>query len=298
MSGHIEARDTVSRKSIRRILDAPSPHWVGDGFLVNPLFADLAFGNEISPFLMLDYAAPVEFRPSKTPPGVGPHPHKGFETVTIVYHGEVEHRDSAGNSGLIGPGDVQWMTAGSGLLHEEFHSREASRRGGVVSMAQLWVNLPARDKNAPPRYQDIRQQQIPSVPVTEGSGVIRVIAGECEGQRGPADTFTHVQVWDLRLNKGDRTVLRLNEGDAALLPVLGGSVKINGETEISGPRMVALSRSGATIEVEALSDALLLLLGGTPIDEPIAHYGPFVMNTQAEIRQAIDDFRAGKMGDL
>ena len=288
----------MSRKSIQHILDAPKPHWVGDGFLVNPLFADLAFGNEISPFLMLDYAAPRAFPPSKTPPGVGPHPHKGFETVTIVYHGEVEHRDSAGHTGLIGPGDVQWMTAGSGLLHEEFHSREASKRGGVVSMSQLWVNLRAKDKNAPPRYQDIRNADIPAVPVTGGSGVIRVIAGEFDGTRGPADTFTSVQVWDIRLSKGDRTVLTLKDGDAALLPVLGGRVKINGETEITGPRMVSLTRAGATVEVEALEETLLLLLGGTPIDEPIASYGPFVMNTQAEIRQAIDEFRAGKMGTL
>ena len=287
----------TTRKSVTRIIEAPSPHWVGDGFLVRPLFADLAFGNEISPFLMLDYAAPVEFRPSKTPPGVGPHPHKGFETVTIVYHGEVEHRDSAGNTGLIGPGDVQWMTAGSGLLHEEFHSREAAKKGGVVAMSQLWVNLPKRDKSAAPHYQDIRRDAIPNVAV-EGGGEIRVIAGEYAGARGPARTFTPVQVWDMRLKKGARTTLTLQDGDTALLPVLSGRVKLNGDTEVAASRFVTFSREGATIELEALEDSLLLFLAGEPIDEPIAHYGPFVMNTQTEIREAIEDFRRGKMGVL
>jgi redox-sensitive bicupin YhaK (pirin superfamily) len=269
---------------------------VGDGFLVRPLFADLAFQREISPFLMLDYAAPAMFRPSDKPPGVGPHPHKGFETVTIVYDGEVEHRDSTGAIGCIGPGDVQWMTAGSGLVHEEFHSRAAAKRGGVVSMSQLWVNLPRRDKSAPPHYQDIRKEQIPDVSV--GGGVVRVIAGEFEGARGPATTFTPVQVWDVRLKAGDRTTLTLNEGDTALLPVLAGKVRINGETEVAASRFVMFSHAGATIEIEALDDAILLLLGGEPIDEPVVAYGPFVMNSQDEIRQAMADYRAGKMGSL
>jgi redox-sensitive bicupin YhaK (pirin superfamily) len=283
-------------KTIARIIDSPQPHWVGDGFLVRPLFADLAFQREISPFLMLDYAAPAMFRPSDKPPGVGPHPHKGFETVTIVYDGEVEHRDSTGAIGCIGPGDVQWMTAGSGLVHEEFHSRAAAKRGGVVSMSQLWVNLPKRDKSAPPHYQDIRKEQIPDVSV--GGGVVRVIAGEFGGARGPASTFTPVQVWDLRLKAGDRTTLTLNEGDTALLPVLAGKVRINGETEVAASRFVMFSHAGATIEIEALDDAILLLLGGEPIDEPVVAYGPFVMNSHDEIRQAMADYRAGKMGAL
>jgi redox-sensitive bicupin YhaK (pirin superfamily) len=278
------------------LIDTPPAHWVGDGFLVRPLFADLAFSNEVTPFLMLDYAAPVEFPPSKTPPGVGGHPHKGFETVTIVYDGEVEHRDSTGAIGCIGPGDVQWMTAGSGLVHEEFHSRAAAKRGGVVSMSQLWVNLPKRDKSAPPQYQDIRKEQIPDVSV--GGGVVRVIAGEFGGARGPASTFTPVQVWDVRLKAGDRTTLPLNEGDTALLPVLAGKVKINGETEVAASRFVMFSHAGATIEIEALDDAILLLLAGEPIDEPVVAYGPFVMNSQDEIRQAMADYRAGKMGSL
>ena len=284
------------KKTITHVIESPQPHWVGDGFFVRPLFADLAFQREISPFLMLDYAAPARFAPSDTPPGVGPHPHKGFETVTIVYDGEVEHRDSTGAIGCIGPGEVQWMTAGSGIVHEEFHSRAAARRGGVVSMSQLWVNLPSRDKSATPRYQDIPGKSIPEVSV--GGGVVRVIAGEFAGQRGPASTFTPVQVWDMRLKAGDKTTLTLGEGDTALLPVLQGRVRLNGEREIAASRLVMFSHAGEEIEVEALDDAILLLLGGEPIDEPVAAYGPFVMNTQDEIRQAIADYRAGKMGSL
>ena len=283
-------------KTIPKIIESPQPHWVGDGFFVRPLFADFAFQRDISPFLMLDYAAPARFKPSDTPPGVGPHPHKGFETVTIVYDGEVEHHDSTGAIGCIGPGDVQWMTAGSGIVHEEFHSRAATKRGGVVSMSQLWVNLPKRDKSAAPHYQDIRNDSIPEVSV--GGGVVRVIAGEFQGQSGPASTFTPVQVWDMRLKAGDRVTLTLGEGDTALLPVLQGRVKLNGEREVAASRLVMFSTAGASIEVEAIDDAILLLLGGEPIDEPVAAYGPFVMNTQDEIRQAISDYRAGKMGSL
>ena len=287
----------MTTKSIRRILDTPPAHWVGDGFLVRPLFADLAFSNDVTPFLMLDYAAPVEFPPSQTPPGVGGHPHKGFETVTIVYAGEVEHRDSAGHSGKIGPGDVQWMTAGSGLVHEEFHSREASAKGGVVSMAQLWVNLPKRDKNAAPRYQTITDGTIPRVPLPEGAGEVRVIAGSFGEHRGPADTFTPVDVWDIRLTKGATVTLPLKDGFNAVLPVLEGAISVDGKA-VGPSKTVLFDRKGESITVTATEDSQLLLLGGEPLDEPIAHYGPFVMNTQEEIRQAIDDFRRGKMGAL
>jgi redox-sensitive bicupin YhaK (pirin superfamily) len=287
----------MTAKPIRRIIETPPAHWVGDGFLVRPLFADLAFQNDVSPFLMLDYAAPVEFPASKTPPGVGPHPHKGFETVTIVYDGEVEHRDSAGNTGKIGRGDVQWMTAGAGLLHEEFHSREAALRGGVVSMAQLWVNLPKRDKNAPPRYQTILDGTIPRVALPDGAGELRVIAGRFGSAEGPADTFSPVEVWDIRLTEGAQIVLPLPEGHSAILPVLDGFVEVDGRN-VDPSQTALFDRAGDTITVTAKSDAKLLLLAGQPLDEPIAHYGPFVMNTQEEIRQAIEDFRRGKMGDL
>ena len=281
-------------KKLTRVIAAPRPHWVGDGFLVHPLFADHAFTNDISPFLMLDYAAPLEFKPSAKPPGVGVHPHKGFETVTIVYDGEVEHRDSAGNSGVIGPGDVQWMTAGRGILHEEFHSREAARRGGVVSMAQLWVNLPARDKGAAPAYQDIRDAAIPRVALPGGE--LRIIAGDHAGLKGPARTFTRLNVWDIRLDAGARVDLPLREGDPAILSVFSGAVTINGEHEVRASNTAMFAREGSMVVVEAKEASRLLLLSGEPIDEPIAAHGPFVMNTRAEIIQAIEEFRAGGMG--
>ena len=286
----------MSMKSITQVIVAPQPHWVGDGFLVSPLFAEHAFQNDISPFLMLDYAAPREFAPSAKPPGVGVHPHKGFETVTIVYDGEVEHRDSAGNSGVIGAGDVQWMTAGRGILHEEFHSRAAAKRGGTVSMAQLWVNLPKRDKAAAPAYQDIRDAAIPRV--TFDGGELRVIAGAHGDVRGPAHTFTRMNVWDIRLDAGARLSLPLRDGDPALLPVFSGRVAINGERVVEASHVAVFGRAGATIEIEAKQASQLLLLSGEPIDEPIVAYGPFVMNTQGEIREAIEEFRAGRMGVL
>ena len=287
---------SMSLKTVSRVIAAPAPHWVGDGFLVSPLFADLAFQNDISPFLMLDYAAPRQFKPSSKPPGVGGHPHKGFETVTIVYDGEVEHRDSAGNSGVIGPGDVQWMTAGRGILHEEFHSREASKRGGVVSMAQLWVNLRAGDKSAAPGYQDIRAADIPAIDLDGGSA--RIIAGDYAGVIGPARTFTRMNVWDIRLAAGGRAELPLLDGDPAILAVFSGAVAVNGEKLVSASHVLMFGREGAGIAVEAKQASQLLLLSGEPIDEPIAAYGPFVMNTQNEIRQAMHEFRAGAMGVL
>lgn len=288
--------NSMPLKSITQIIAAPPPHWVGDGFLVSPLFADHAFQNGISPFLMLDYAAPRQFKPSPKPPGVGVHPHKGFETVTIVYDGEVEHRDSAGNSGVIGPGDVQWMTAGRGILHEEFHSREAAKRGGVVSMAQLWVNLRAGDKSAAPGYQDIRNADIPRVQLEGGEA--RIIAGDHNGVKGPAKTFTRMNVWDIRLRTGGRAELPLFEGDPAILAVFSGAVAVNGEKLVGASHVVMFARGGNRIAIEAKEDSQLLLLSGEPIDEPIAAYGPFVMNTQNEIRQAMEEFRAGAMGVL
>ncbi len=286
----------MAMKSIAKVVASPQPHWVGDGFLVHPLFADHAFQNDVSPFLMLDYAAPRAFKPSAKPPGVGVHPHKGFETVTIVYNGEVEHRDSAGNSGVIGPGDVQWMTAGRGILHEEFHSREAAKRGGVVSMAQLWVNLPRRDKGAAPGYQDIRDSAIPRIKFDGGE--LRVIAGAHGDVKGPAHTFTRMNVWDIRLDAGGRVTLPLHDGDPAILPVFSGRVAVNGERLVESSHVALFERAGGAIALEAKEASQLLLLSGEPIDEPIAAYGPFVMNTQVEIRQAMEEFRAGKMGVL
>ncbi len=284
-------------KQLARVIDTPQPHWVGDGFLVRPLFADLAFTNAVSPFLMLDYAAPVEFKPSAKPPGVGPHPHAGFETVTIVYNGEVEHRDSAGNTGVIGPGDVQWMTAAKGIVHEEFHSRDASKRGGVVSMAQLWVNLPKANKSAAPGYQDIHDADIPRVELAKGAGVARVIAGSLDGAKGPARTFTPMNVWDVRLKKGAKIELPLGEGENLVLPVFHGAVTIGGRAVGAG-KVALFERAGDSVTIEAEEESMILLLSGKPLDEPIEAYGPFVMNSKADIQRAMDDYRRGEMGFL
>jgi len=285
-------------KKILGVYSSPKPHWVGDGFPVRTLFSYNQFGQHMSPFLMLDYAGPVEFKPAAHPRGVGQHPHRGFETVTIVYQGELEHRDSTGNGGTIGPGDVQWMTAGAGILHEEFHSEAFSRNGGTLEMAQLWVNLPARDKTAPPRYQTVLNKEIPSVPLADGAGHVRVIAGQFHGIGGPAQTFTPLDVWDLRLNQGSMTELSVAEGRTFALVVLRGTVLVNGQTVAREAQMVMLDRSGTRVTLEANNDAVLLVLSGEPIDEPVIGYGPFVMNTEAEIRQAMQDFNSGRFGQL
>lgn len=286
-------------KKVLGITTAPARHWVGDGFPVHGMFG--YSGPDVqqrSPFLMLDYAAPTRFEPTAQRRGVGQHPHRGFETVTIVYAGEVEHRDSTGNGGVIGPGDVQWMTAGSGILHEEFHSTEYARRGGPFEMVQLWVNLPAKDKMVAPGYQGILDAQIPSVVLPDGAGTLRVIAGEYQGMTGPAHTFSPMNVWDLRLQAGKTIDLPQVEGWTVQVVVLAGSALVNDEAVLREAQLVSLSASGSRVRIEATSDAKLLLLAGEPIDEPVVGYGPFVMNSQQEIRQAIADFNSGKFGRI
>ena len=273
-------------------------HWVGDGFPVRSLFSYDKLGAHISPFLLLDYAGPHNFEPTKSRRGVGQHPHRGFETVTIVYDGEVEHRDSTGNGGIIGPGDVQWMTAAGGILHEEYHSPAFAKTGGPFRMVQLWVNLPAKDKMAPGGYQAIASASIPVVDLPDNAGKARIIAGELRGARGPARTFTPVNVWDVRLNRDADVTLDLPDGHTAMLVVLSGHVTVAGREQVGEAEMLLLGRDGSDITVHADGDTTLLVLTGEPIDEPIAGYGPFVMNTQAEIRQAIDDFRSGRFGQI
>jgi redox-sensitive bicupin YhaK (pirin superfamily) len=269
-------------------------HWVGDGFPVRSLFSYNALGAHISPFLLLDYAGPHYFQPTADRRGVGQHLHRGFETVTIVYDGEVEHRDSAGNGGVIGPGDVQWMTAAGGILHEEYHAPGFARTGGPFRMVQLWVNLPARDKMAPAGYQAITSSEIPVVDLPGSAGKARLIAGELLGAKGPARTFTPINVWDLRLNRDADLALDLPEGHTAMLVVLSGHVTVNGAQEAGEAEMVLLGREGRDVAIHADGDATLLVLTGEPIDEPIVGYGPFVMNSDAEIRQAVDDFNRGR----
>lgn len=285
-------------KSVQGIRHAPPPHWVGDGFPVRTLFSYQSAGPDPSPFLLLDYAAPSEFPPAEGRRGVGEHPHRGFETVTLVYHGEVEHRDSAGNSGRIGPGDVQWMTAAGGVVHEEIHGGAFAETGGRMEMAQLWVNLPARFKTSPPAYQTLVAAAIPVVVLPDGAGSLRVVAGEFEGTRGPARTFTPVEVWDLRLNPGGKLLARLPEGHTAVLAALQGAFRVNGDTDLAQEETAFLSRDGDRFTVEAPEGGKVLVLGGQPIPEPVVGYGPFVMNNEAEIHQAFEDYRTGRMGHL
>ena len=273
-------------------------HWVGDGFPVRSLFSYDTLGAHISPFLLLDFAGPHRFAPTSERRGVGRHPHRGFETVTIVYDGEVEHRDSAGNGGVIGPGDVQWMTAAGGIIHEEYHSPAFAKTGGPFRMIQLWVNLPAKDKMAPGGYQGILDADIPVVDLPDGAGKARIIAGELRGVRGPARTFTPINVWDVALTRDADVTLDLPEGHTAMLVVLTGHVTVNGVQGAGEAEMILLGREGGGVSVHADGDAKLLVLTGEPIDEPIVGYGPFVMNSEAEIRQAVDDYNSGKFARI
>jgi redox-sensitive bicupin YhaK (pirin superfamily) len=285
-------------KTIARVVRNVRPHWVGDGFPVRSLFSYHEDAAAFDPFLLLDYAGPYEFSPAAAPRGVGEHPHRGFETVTIVYQGELEHRDSSGSHGKIGPGDVQWMTAASGVVHEEFHSERFAREGGVLEMVQLWVNLPAQDKRAPPGYQGLLDRQIPAVALADGAGRVRVIAGEYQGTRGPAKTFTPIQLWDLRLAPGRRATLSSPAGDTALLVVQKGKVRVNDSESVQGVELVQFERDGVEVLLEAEEDVIALWLSGRPIGEPVVGQGPFVMNSREEIRQAMLDYQSGQMGRL
>lgn len=284
-------------KKVIGIYSAPRPHWVGDGFPVRSLFSYQSHGKALSPFLLLDRAGPSDFAPANSPRGVGQHPHRGFETVTLVYKGEVAHRDSTGQGGTIGPGDVQWMTAAAGIMHDEFHSEAFTQAGGTLDMVQLWVNLPAKHKMSAPGYQAIGSDSIPEHVLADGAGLVRIIAGEWAGVKGPAHTFTPMNLWDMRLNGGASTELPVVDGWNTAIVVLKGSVRVNGQ-EAGEAQLVLLDPKGSQLQLEAREDALVLLLSGEPIDEPIVGYGPFVMNSQAEIVQAIDDFNSGRFAQI
>ncbi len=285
-------------RQILGIYSAPRQHWVGDGFPVRSMLSHHAQGQHISPFILLDYAGPAKFTPTSDRRGVGQHPHKGFETVTIVYEGEVEHRGSTGAGGVIGPGDVQWMTAASGIVHEEYHSPAFASTGGNFEMVQLWVNLPAKDKGVDPGYQSLRGADIPVVDLPDQAGLLRVIAGRYGGARGPAKTFTPVNVWDLRLKRDRSAALDIPEGHTLSVLVLKGTVLINGVEIAREAQTAILGRDGGGITIEANGDAKLLVLSGEPIEEPVVAHGPFVMNTVGEIKQAMLDFQAGKFGTI
>lgn len=285
-------------KKIQAVYGAPRGHWVGDGFPVRTLFGYDRLGAEhLSPFLLLDHAGPRRFEPSRYRRGVGPHPHRGFETVTLVYQGALEHRDSAGHGGRIGEGDVQWMTAGAGIVHEEYHAPDFGERGGILEMVQLWINLPARDKSAPPAYQTLLDGEIPRIDLENDAGQVRVVAGSYLDRAGPARTFTPINVWNLRLVAGGDARLEVPEGHTTLLVVLEGTVLVNGERIVRDASVVAFERRGEALHLEANNDAKLLLLSGEPLNEPVAGQGPFVMNHEAELRQAFADFQTGKFGN-
>lgn len=283
----------MNMKNILRINRSAETHWVGDGFPVSTLLSYQIQGSEISPFLMLDYAGPAEFEPSERQRGVGQHPHRGFETVTIVYQGEVEHKDNVGNMGKIGPGDVQWMTAARGILHEEMHSRDFSSIGGTLEMIQLWVNLPAKDKMSAPKYQTILQNDIPVIKLDNDGGEMRVIAGNYSNQNGAAKTFTPINVWDLKLIQGHKIVLDVPIGFTSMLLVLEGDILVNNKALITNRELVVFEIENERISLESIIDSKILVLSGEPINEPIAGQGPFVMNTKDEITQAFVDYREG-----
>jgi redox-sensitive bicupin YhaK (pirin superfamily) len=287
---------TTIAKDILGVYQPGSTHMVGDGFPVRNLFPSNDLDREVSPFLMLDYAGPRYFEPTDHPRGVGEHPHRGFETVTIVYEGVVAHRDSAGNAGVIGPGDVQWMTAASGIVHEEFHEKEFAKKGGTLHAIQLWVNLPMASKMSAPGYQTILNADIPSIDL--GGGELRVIAGSFQGRKGPAHTFTPIQLYDIQLKARSRASLALPDGYNTSIFVLQGAVSVNGSPQAGEAELIVCQRNGSQVTIEAREDSQLLIMSGEPIEEPIARYGPFVMNTKAELVQAVQDYQAGKMGHL
>lgn len=285
-------------KKLLRIHQSSGMHWVGNGFPVRSVFDYNGLGRELSPFLLLDYAAPYQFPPGNEKRGVGGHPHKGFETVTVAYQGELEHRDSSGGGGKIGAGDVQWMTAGHGIVHEEFHSREFARAGGTLQMVQLWVNLRAKDKSAKAGYQTLLKAQIPTVALPQDAGTVRVIAGDFGGTKGAAKTFSPINLWDVDLKAGQSADFPLPNGHTSTFLALSGTVLVNGEREAVEGDLAIFARAGDEISVKAGSDAKLLLMDGEPFAEPVIGQGPFVMNSRAEIQRAFEDYQLGKMGEL
>ena len=296
-------RDTMPATNVKKtdqvkVYQPGSQHVVGDGFHVRNLFPSNDLDQALSPFIMLDYTGPTFYPATDTQRGVGEHPHRGFETVTIVYQGRVAHRDSAGNSGVIGPGDVQWMTAASGIVHEEMHEREWAKRGGTLQAIQLWVNLPKSSKMSVPGYQTIVKEQIPVIELEDGVGSLRVIAGSVHGVKGPANTFTPIELYDLRLRAGHSMPLQIPNGYNVGLLVLSGQASVEGSHKLTEADLAVLTSTGEPMTITAEEDAVILVMAGEEIHEPVVRYGPFVMNTKAELVQAVNDYQAGKMGHL
>jgi redox-sensitive bicupin YhaK (pirin superfamily) len=287
-------------KSIDAILPPPAFHMVGDGFRVHNFFPSLPeIGSTgMSPFFLMDYGSKWIVPPSDIPKGVGVHPHRGFETVTIAYQGKVAHHDSAGNSGVINEGDVQWMTAGAGILHKEYHEKEFSKKGGLFQMVQLWVNLPAKYKMTAPKYQGIENSAMSKYQIDNGKGVIEIIAGNYKGLKGPATTFSPVNLFNAKLVKGTTTDFSFRENYNTGILIIEGEIKINDSEMVGEDSFVLFKHDGEFFKIESLKDSIILIMSGEPINEPIASYGPFLMNTKAEIQEAYNDYYGGKFGYL
>jgi redox-sensitive bicupin YhaK (pirin superfamily) len=288
----------AQERSVNGVVQGTGVHWVGDGFRVTNLFpSSNDLGERLSPFFLMDYHPPFDYGPTQHPRGVGAHPHRGIETITLAFEGAVAHHDSTGGGGIIGPGDVQWMTAAGGILHKEYHEASWAARGGTMHMMQLWVNLPAAHKMDPPRYQPLVAGEMGQVVLPDDSGLVRVIAGEYQGTKGPAKTFSPINLWDLRLSAGGRMDMSFPASQNAGLFVLDGTIVANG-TKAEAEELIVFDNVGEKIDVESERGAHLLVLNGEPIDEPIVAYGPFVMNTEEQILEAYQDFEAGKFGYL
>ncbi|MFW0714756.1 pirin family protein [Pedobacter sp. N23S346] len=287
----------METKQIASILKAPAPHMVGDGFRVHNFFPG-GYPIDMNPFFLMDYGSKINFSARKNPRGVGMHPHRGFETVTIAYYGAVAHHDSAGSCGVIYPGDVQWMTAASGILHKEYHETQYSLTGGPFQMIQLWVNLPAKDKMGKPKYQAIKQAEMAYIDLPDQAGKIEIIAGDYQGIKGSAQTFSLIHLYNARINKGGKANFSFPENLNTGLMIVEGGIKVNGIENAEVNSFVYFKNNGTEIEIEALENSIVLVLSGEPINEPIAHYGPFLMNTNEEISQAIADYNEGKFGYL
>jgi len=287
------------KRTVERVFRGAPNHWVGDGFHVSNYFPSATESQKrMSPFFLLDYQKPEAFAPTTRRRGVGTHPHRGFETVTIAYQGSIAHRDSTGNGGVIGPGEVQWMTAGGGILHNEFHEEAFARTGGILHMIQIWVNLPRNHKLTAPKYQALTERSIEVVPLADERGVVRVISGVYEDTQGPAETFSPAHMLDLRLEPGAEVRLPTPRDYNTALLVLQGQVTANGSKPVSAGEFILFKNDGDEVVVESLTESIVMFLSGAPIDEPLVHYGPFVMNSVDEINQAIEDFNSGGFGQL
>ncbi len=288
----------MNTKTVAKVIAPATPHFVGDGFRVHGFIPRAVSMQEMDPFLVLDYNSKYRFSPSEIPRGVGVHPHKGFETVTLAYKGSIEHADSSGNQGIIGEGDVQWMTAAKGILHKEFHEREWSKKGGEFQMVQLWVNLPAQYKGSDPKYQSLRNADITKVGLPNNGGEIEVIAGSYEGHQGSADTFSPIHLYNAKINKGVKAQFSFPKNFTTALLVIEGRLSINDNRTVAQDHFVKFNQDGEEFSLEAVEDTVALILSGEPLKEPIVAHGPFVMNSREEIVQAFDDFASGKFGHL